>query len=205
MPPSIPVYALTLERTPDRAAAIQTGLQASGFAGRLFFGTDGSRDLSFPHSGLSRPYCSHWGRPSSWMACAESHLSIYRHALTADPAAPALIFEDDVEIFRPAADFLRVIADAPPEWDVIHFHTVAEYDPITYAPAGSTPDLARMTVPGYGCVAYAISPRAMNLALQDGYPIRRPIDIQLPQLRLNFYRTHAPFTSRDGHFLSTIR
>ncbi len=54
------------------------------------------------------------------MACAESHLSIYRHALTADPAAPALIFEDEMEIYRPAAEFLRVIDAAPPEWDLSH-------------------------------------------------------------------------------------
>lgn len=201
-------YFLTLQRTPQRAESIMRELHRAGFrAPHCMLGVDAA-ERGIDHLPWWRParktWLSRWGRLEPVIACAASHLRIYADALSRESAA--LIFEDDASGIVSATRFYAALAEAPDGWDIIHFHDVADYDAITFSDAGHTANLRRMTVPGYGAVAYAISPAGIFKAMRAAYPLDRPIDVTIRQiLGLQAYRTAEPFATRDGRFNSEIR
>jgi len=200
-------YFLTLQRTPERAEAIMRELFRAGFQRpHCMLGVDAKQGID--HLPWWRParatWLSRWGRLEPVIACAASHLRIYADALSRQTAA--LIFEDDARLLTPAERFHAALDEAPDGWDIIHFHAAAHYDAITFATDGHTPNLRRMTVPGFGAVAYAISPGGIYKLMHAAYPLDRPIDVTIRQTAsLRIYRTLEPFTSRDGSFASGIR
>ena len=90
--------------------------------------------------------------------------------------------------------------------DITHFHDVAYYDAIPFADEGHTRTLRCLKVPGYGAVAYAISPAGIRKTIRAAYPLERPIDVTVREIsRVLADRTVEPFASRNGCFASEIR
>jgi GR25 family glycosyltransferase involved in LPS biosynthesis len=165
------VYVLNLHHRADRMSQVSARLGAQGIAFERFGGTDGSV-MSHVWRSMRNP---HFTTPN-YLACAISHLSIYRQA-EREGLGRVLVVEDDVVLHR---DVAGVFAEPPPWEDILYLGWI----PLTDDQSMWSYQVAdRFVSRGYllprnfwGLFAYATTP-SLRRELLDAYDAHFPMEL----------------------------
>ncbi len=182
----IPAVCISLERRPDRWADFQKYVRAAGMEVQRFLAVDAKAFDAVTHPAVSvgtahnikfntRRGHHEIDTPGA-VGASLSHFKVWEMAR--DGGAPAvLVFEDDAPIipdFKPR--LARVLANLPPQWDIIQFQLTDWGNGVT----GCKP------VPGMepwqdctalmGAYAYMISRDGARKMLEKAYPVEVHVD-----------------------------
>lgn len=124
------VYCLNLPECKDRAEMTIARAQKFGLSFSFFPAISGKlfHDI---HAGHTSVRSSHISNPN-YMACALSHLSIYRHAL-ANGYSRILVIEDDLLFNRNMNElFSESIKEVPEDWKLLYLAWIPLTDDLMY-------------------------------------------------------------------------
>lgn len=173
-------YVINLERRPDRRASMQTQLERKAFRDVEFVRAVDGQTLE-PTDDLRRMFANNnFHSRSSAIACALSHLNVWRSFLASSAESAAIVFEDDARLEPHCTpENIERLTSVLTSSDVIllGYHTKCRYDGPTDP---SRPGFAPMIWGKYlgGTFAYVISRKGAEKMLaafeSDGF--RETID-----------------------------
>jgi len=214
---NIPIWVLTLERTPERQRFIEQQLNDLQLSYRIIYGVDGS-NLSEAQESKYSPAAAKKtvGRPlvAGEIGCALSHAMIFE-MIAEQSEEMVMVLEDDALVGEMFARFLDSVERLPRDWDLINLSTGAEQigfgEPIF--------DIYRMCRFGdhaFGNRAILIRKSAAERLLELVYPVRWYADGLTGQPELSGLGTfgidppvvghgyHDSDIWKDGHNLSGV-
>jgi glycosyl transferase family 25 len=160
------VFIISLRRSEERRRHMARQMEAFRVNNYVFVDAVDGRLLDL--DGMKRSgelvlnsWTGHFLTPGE-VGCLLSHIAVWR-IIVEEGLATALILEDDAHFRRNADAYLaEVLAEAPQDWDIIHFHS---HFPVGY---GNETDRGRIRVArriwkgnneGGGTLAYALANR----------------------------------------------
>jgi len=124
------VYCLSLPECKDRAKMTLSRAQTFGLS-FTFFPAISGKILGDVHSTFSNNKSTCITNPN-YMACAMSHISIYRHALAND-YKKILVIEDDLLFNRNSQElFSKSINEVPKDWKLLYLAWIPLSDDLMY-------------------------------------------------------------------------
>jgi GR25 family glycosyltransferase involved in LPS biosynthesis len=173
-------YCINLERRPDRREQAEAEFETLAFDVEFWPATDGKQGAP---QGI-RITESEWG-------CADSHIRIWKDIVEQNYSV-ALVFEDDVRILPQFSEKLeQVLAEAPPNWDIINLGTMDGRD------RGERVSPLLREGATYGTHCYLISNRgARKMAFWDAADLRYGIDSQIARSPYKLYYADVPLANQ---------
>jgi glycosyl transferase family 25 len=170
-----PIWVISLERAPERRAAITEALGSRGLAFEFIDAVDGQALTQ-----AQRQAYSHWralfetgrGLGRGMLGCSLSHLAVYRRMLAEDVPVVAVL-EDDVEPLDGLATILDSVDAFPPDWQVITLHSL-------FASADPRPVDGRVIADRFQVCTYARMPFGTQGYLINEHGARRVLDVAYP-------------------------
>ena len=212
---TMPMYCISLDRRQDRWLNFQQRAKPAGIQNRVqrWSATDAKAFDAAKHPQVSvgtahnikfKTRRSHYEIDTPGAVGASlSHFGIWERVVQ---SGPTIVFEDDTQI---PTDFMaclgRVVADLPPQWDLIIFQktdyegTGAGCRPIS----GEEP--WHLSTALFGCYAYMISPQGASRLLKRAYPIELHVDAymaymcRIEEIRMLWHPAmNIPFPEEDS-------
>lgn len=182
----IPMVCISLDRRPDRWAAFQKYAQAAGLEVQRISAVDAKTLDAVAHPAVSvgtahnikfktRRGHHEIDTPGA-VGCSLSHFKVWE--IARDGGAPAVVvFEDDAPVipdFKPR--LARVLADAPPHWDIIQFQLTDWGNGVTGCKPIPGAEPWQNCTALMGSYAYIISRDGARKMLEKAYPIELHVD-----------------------------
>ncbi|WP_298284426.1 glycosyltransferase family 25 protein [Acidocella sp.] len=181
MPPSaLPIYVVSLKRSPERRAAMSERLAALGLEFCFIDAIDGQDPLP-AHAYDRRKRLRVYGTELSpyEIACGLSHVKACQ-AVAASGAAMGLIIEDDVELAPDLPRVLGAIAKLERRFDIIRLAGKRPRPAKLVAPLAGR-GLARLFGGACGSQAYVITNAAARRFAEYALPMTQQIDVLLDE------------------------
>jgi glycosyl transferase family 25 len=149
-------YVINLDRCPERLAHMQAQAEREGFTLTRFRAVDGCDSQRLWAADLAG-YFINCPLSNGEIGCTASHLILAR--IIANSGEPALILEDDVQLFGGFGRALEeILANAPAGWDMIRLSASMKRAEWPVAAAGADRSFTRYSKIPMGTHGYLLSP-----------------------------------------------